>query len=135
LARLTNKKIRWFSLPNDPDNTRLQIQHLKNGELQRVEAETTKWIGRNVQDQFAAEMEFNPTSQARKVRAAALVDWEGFYDADGKKLPCNKANIALFLDEDPILGDGEKRMSEWIDDFRKELADEMKPQEEIADPN
>ena len=30
---------------------------------------------------------------------------------------------------------GEKRLSEWIDEFRKQLADSMKPQEEEAEGN
>lgn len=137
MARLSAKITKTFKIPNDPDGTALTIYHLKPGEIQKLEAETSKWIGESVNDQFVSKLEYQPTVQLRKLRMAALVGWKGFYDADDIEAECNARNKELFLNEDPILGEGEdeKPLSLWIDQFRKELADSLRPQEEEAEKN
>lgn len=132
MARLTSKKIVWFDIPGDEDNARVQIVHLKPGELQDIKAETTRWVGKSQDSEFVTELEMKPEEQLRRVRIAAIVGWENFYDADGKMLSCNKENKELFLYNDPVIGEPQKPFSEWIDEFRQELAKEMRPQEEQA---
>ena len=137
MARLSAKIQDKFPIPGDEDGASLTIYHLKPGEIQKIEAETSKWIGKSVNDQFQSELEYQPTVQLRKLRLAALIGWRGFYDADGVEIECNARNKELFLNEDPVLGEGDdaKPLSLWIDQFRKELADRMKPQEEEAEKN
>lgn len=139
MAKLTTKVVRWFPIPNDPDNARLQIVHLKPGEIQRIEADTTEWTGKSDAgtEEFAVGMKFNPTDQARRLRLSAVVGWEGFFGVKDEQLDFSRKNLNLFLDEDPMLGgeDNEMKLSEWIDKFRKVLIDEMKPKTEEALPN
>lgn len=137
MARLSAKVQKSFKIPGDPDGASLTIYHLKPGEIQKIESETSKWIGKSVNDQFQSELEYQPTIQLRKLRLAALVGWKGFFDADGIEVDCNPRNKELFLNEDPLLGEGEeeKPLSLWIDQFRKELADSLKPQEEESEKN
>jgi len=137
LAKLTAKVIKNFPIPGDPDNAELRIQHLKPGEVAAIEAETSKWVGKSQGDDFASELQYDPTTQMRKLRTAAVVGWKGFYGLSGEELDCNNGNKMEFLKEDPMLGEGEdaKKLSDWIDQFRKELADSLKPQEAQAEGN
>lgn len=137
MARLSAKIEVWKKIPGDPDGAELKILHLKPGEVQKIEAETSHWVGKAVDDNFASELHYKPTVQFRKLRMAALVGWRGFYGVDGEPLECTAKFKELYLDEDPVLGEGEdaKKLSEWIDQFRKELADSLKPQEEQLEGN
>ena len=136
MAKLTAKIEKWFKIPGDEDGPELKISYLKPGEIQRIEADTSRWIGRATKDDdFTSELEYNPHSQLRKLRNASVVGWKGFYGSDGEQLECTTKNKELFLDEDPEMGDEKKRLSEWIDTFRKSLADSLKPQEEEAEGN
>ena len=133
MARLTAKVEKFFKIPGDEDGAELKILHLKPGEVNRIEADTSRWIGKASGDDFVSELEYDPHGQLRRLRLAAVVGWKNFYGEDGEHLDCNAKNKELFMKEDPLLG--EKRLSEWIDDFRKQLADSLKPQEEEAEGN
>lgn len=139
MARLTATVVRTFPIPGDSDGAALKIQHLKAGEIQKVEAETSHWETRSINDKFESYIHSQPQILLRKLRTAALVGWKGFFDADGNELLSDSRNIGRnrerLLDDDPVLGEGDdaKPLTEWIDDFRKELADELK--EGQADPN
>ena len=133
MAKLSAKVEKWFKIPGDEDGAELKILHLKPGEVQRIEADTSRWVGKSAGEDFVSELEYDPYGQLRRLRLAAVVGWKGFYGEDGEQLDCNAKNKELFMKEDPLLG--EKRLSEWIDDFRKQLADSLKPQEEEAEGN
>jgi hypothetical protein len=133
--RLTTKTERWFDIPGDPDGAKIKILHLKPGEVQKIEAETSQWNGKFVGDQFSSELQYSPQRQLRQLRMAALVDWKGFFDEHDQTLPCTPKNKNLYFDEDPILSEDEKRFSELIDEFRIALADSLKPQEAQAEGN
>ena len=140
MPKLTSKIKKWFDIPGDEDGAKVQILHLKKGEVQRIEAETSRWLGKSVNDDFVSELEYNPQKQLRKLRIAALIDWKEFYGLDGNPLDCNLKNKELYFTEDPDLGiDPESGdplpLSVWIDKFRADLADEIKPQEEEAEKN
>lgn len=137
MARLSSKIEIWKSIPGDPDGAGLKILHLKPGEIHKIESETSHWVGKSVDESFASELHYKPIIQLRKLRMAALTGWRGFYGVDGESLECTTKFKELYLDEDPVLGEGDdaKKLSEWIDQFRKEIADSLKPQEEQAEGN
>ena len=137
MAKLTAKHSEWKKIPGDPDGAELKILHLKPGEVQRIQAETSSWVGRAVNDQFENELHYKPITQARKFRMASLIGWKGFYGENGEQLECNAKNKDLWLDEDPVLGEGAeaKPLSAWIDQFRNEIAAELAPQEEQLEKN
>lgn len=138
MPKLTAKLERNFKIPNDHDNASIKIKHLKPGELQKIEADWTDWTGKqDKDDSFATELKFNPTMQLRAVRIASVVGWSGFKGYDDEVLECNKKNVALYLDEDPVLGDEEegKTFSMWIDEFRKVLIDEVASKKEASEKN
>ena len=133
MAKLTGKTERFFKIPGDEDGAEIKILHLKPGEIQRIEADTSRWVGKSSGEDFSSELEYNPYEQLRRLRLAAVVGWKNFFGLDGEHLDCTPKNKELYLKEDPMLG--EKRLSEWIDEFRKELADSLKPQEEESEGN
>lgn len=138
MPKLTTAVIRNFQIPNDPDKASLKIKHLKPGEIQKIEAEFIDWVGKaSSNDSFVTEMKLNPTMQARAIRIASIVGWKGFRGLQDEVLECDRANINLYLDEDPILGEGEeaKTFSAWVDHFRKILADEDKEKQEVVEKN
>lgn len=133
MPKLTSVITRTFPIPGDPDKAELKIKHLKPGEIQKIESEFTDWVGKaNGEDSFTTELKFNPTLQQRAVRAASVVGWRGFRGFDDEVIECNRKNINLYLDEDPVLGDGDKTFSMWIDTFRKALTDEIVGEDEAA---
>ena len=138
MPKLTAKKSRTFLFPGCPDKSSITIKHLKAGEIQKIEADFTEWMGKpGKDDAFTTELKFNPTMQMRAVRIASVEGWKGFRGLDDEILECNKANLNLYLDEDPEIGEGDKAkpFSQWIDEFRKILADEATESKEVAEKN
>ena len=135
MARLTSKKTVWYPIPGDEDNAEIQILHLKPGDLQDIESETSRWLGKSVDKEFVTELELNPTLQMRRIRQISVVGWKGMFDENGDKMDCTQENVLKYLKADPFLGEPRKRFSEWIDEFRKSLAAEMEPQEAQAEGN
>lgn len=139
MARLTAKKEEWFSIPGDEDKAKVKIQHLTPGDLQKISANTSRWVGKqDAKSEFQSELEYQPLEQLKLTRATAIVDWENFFDADGNKLKCTRKNVELYLDHDPELGKGKdgksKLFSEWIDEFRESIGKEVAP-EEVLEKN
>lgn len=135
MAKLTSKLERWFKIPGDPDGAEVKILHLKAGEIQKIEAETSQWNGKFIGEQFSSELQYSPQRQLRQLRMAAIVDWKGFYDEHGQVLTCSPKSKNAYLDEDPILGDADENFTTLIDKFRIALADSLKPQEAQAEGN
>lgn len=138
MPKLTAKRTKTFLFPGCPDKSSVTIKHLKPGEVQKIEADFTEWTGKaNKDDTFTTELRFNPTMQARAVRIACIEGWKGFRGLNDEVLPCDKASLNLYFDEDPEMGEGEdaKPFSAWIDKFRKELADEVNGAKEAEEKN
>lgn len=138
MARLTAKRELYFPIPGDEDKAQLKIQHLTPGDLQKINSDTSRWLGKRENEEFVSEMEYAPMEQLRRIRLAAVVDWSGFFDENGNALKCTQANKERYLNYDPDLGKDEKGaakpFSEWIDQFREELAKTVAPKEELEKP-
>ena len=138
MPKLTAVVIRNFEIPGDADGASIKIKHLKPGEIQKIEADFIDWIGKaSSDDSFVTEMKLNPTMQARAIRTASVVGWKGFKGLQDEVLECNRTNVSLYLDEDPLLGDGDdaKTFTAWIDHFRKILIDEEAAKQEKVEKN
>ena len=106
--------------------------------MQRISSNTSRWVGKTSKgdpEKFDSELEYDPLEQIRRERIEAVTGWRNFLDAEGQQMKCNSANKSAWLDFDPELGKDEtgkaKRLSEWIDQFRKNLADETPSTEEL----
>ena len=136
MARLTAKVEQWFEVPGDADNAKLKIAHLYPGDLEKIEAETSRWMGRKGEGtDFVTELQYNPQMKYRKIRLACVTDWDGFYDEYGNKLKFSKKSLELYLDADPKIGvvpdsNAGKPISEWIDDFLVELSGTVASEED-----
>ena len=135
MARLSARKEMWAEIPGDTDKAKVKIIHLTPGEIQQISNDTSRWVGKRVDKEMESELEYSPLEQMKKTRIAAVVDWDGFYDAEGNKMKCNRKNVEEYLNYDPELGvdeDGKALpFSEWIDKFRDELAKTVAPKEEL----
>lgn len=135
MARLSAKKEMWFEIPGDEDKAKVKILHLTPGDIQKISNDTSRWVGKRVNDEFESELEYSPLEQMQKTRIAAVLDWDNFYDADGNKLKCNTKNLELYLNHDPKLGideDGNALpFSSWIDKFRKKISEGVSSKEEL----
>lgn len=133
MPKLTLKTERWFDLPGAPGE-KIKVVHLRPGQTQKIEADASTWLGKfDDSGKLEQVLEQKPTQLLRKLRAASIIDWKGFYDENGNSLPCTNENKERFLDDDPELE--ETSLSEFIDKCRKALSDELKPQEEEAEGN
>lgn len=138
MARLSVVKEQWFNIPGDEDKARLKIKHLTPGDLHRIGSNTSRWVGKSSKkdpDKFDSELEYDPLAQLRQERLDSIVGWENFFDAEGQQMKCNPANKAVWLDNDPVLGADDlgnpKALSEWIDLFRKALAEDAVSPEKL----
>lgn len=135
MARLSAVKEQWFSIPGDEDKATLKIRHLTPGDIQKINNDTSRWLGKHENNEFVSELEYAPMEQLRRMRVAAVIDWTGFFDENGNSLKCSQANKERYLNFDPELGKDEdgkpKAFSEWVDKFREELAEEVAPKEEL----
>jgi hypothetical protein len=96
--RISKPKERWFEVPEDPDEARIKIKHLSPGErqdifdkvfLQEIEYETGE------QGKMIPKMKqvTDRKTDREETLVKAVVDWEYFYDENGKPLECNVENI------------------------------------------
>lgn len=138
MARLSAKKEAWYSITGDEDKAAVKIQHLTPGEVQKINNETSRWLGKRENEEFVSELEYAPMEQMRRLRLASIIDWSGFYDENGNTLKCTTANKERYLSFDPELGsnkDGKPQaFSAWIDQFREEIAETVAPKEELEKP-
>lgn len=125
MARISARRENWFSITGDEDKAKLKIIHLTPGDLQKINNDTSRWVGKRENEEFISELEYAPLEQMRRTRIAAVIDWDGFYDENGNTLKCTTANKERYLNFDPELGideDGKPKLfSEWIDLFREEI--------------
>ena len=104
MPRITAEKKVWFDLPDDPDNGRVELRYLKDGDVQEVlnsvnvtetvfnkEAKSTLTRLRQIESPAIAQA------------AAAIVDWENHLDENGQQLKCTPENVRRFLQEDGYL--------------------------------
>lgn len=124
----------WFDYPDDPLGGRVLIRHLKSGEVARIENETTEVRSVFNQETNQPETIVIHRAMQEKLAAAAVKDWEKFFDgkpvkghANGKPLPCNEKNIILFCKEDGFLN--------FVFDSRKKLAEHVQARREESEKN
>ena len=93
--RIFKERTEWFDIPNDPDNGRLKIKYLNQGEQHRLVADC---VDRSISVNEKTNVSENrmDTDEVRLVETAVdtrIVDWKNIIDDEtGKKLECNKIN-------------------------------------------
>jgi len=125
MIKLTAKKKKWFEFPQDPSGeAKVEILHLKHGDIRRIEAEVNQVVGKVVDDEIVTEIRPNGRLRPLKILWACVTGLEGFEDVDGKPLACTKENIAK-IDND----------FDWfydqVEKFRAELAKEAEDEGEL----
>ena len=129
--RLTLKKTKRFTLPNDPDNSYIEIEHLKQNGVNEIKESTTstKLIDGSL------EIEVDGYSQKTKLAKACLTDWGGLFDESDRPLKFTPQNVAKSAEFMIVVGDEKKSFYEWIDDCRVELAEEVEEESKVAEGN
>jgi len=129
MLRLTAKQTQWYEIPQDPSGeTRVEILHLKPGDLSDIEAQANQVVGKQKNDKFETEVNFNYTARSRALIKKCIIGWEGFLNEKGKPLKCTDNNKLKVLREyDWFL--------EQIEEFRTDLADKASVDEEEAEKN
>ena len=97
--RIAKPKERWFPCDGDPDGGKVLIRHLPPGERQDIFDETMpqkieyeKDDDGNLEPKFSVEQD--RTADRELTLKACIVNWEKFYEEDGKTLmECNEKNI------------------------------------------
>lgn len=92
--RIFKERTEWFDIPDDPDNGRLKIKYLNEGEQQRFVAKCRKLSFIFNETTKTSEGHMVPEETMLKEDGVDLriVDWKNVYDENGKPLECNKAN-------------------------------------------
>lgn len=130
MLKLTTKRTKWFVVPQDQSGeTKVEILHLKPGEVADIEAKSNQIIGRQIGDQdFLTEIGFNPNDRAKKIVTRSVIDWKGFVGTNGKELKCNDiTKMEVMKEFDWFAG--------FVEDCRKTLADEVAEELEGAEKN
>lgn len=124
MLKLTAKKTKWFVFPQDPSGeAKVEILHLKSGDLMEIEEEVTRVVGRQSKDGMVTEFESKPSLRIKKIVDRAVVGLEGFEDENGKPMKCTYENKCKLLGEFDFF-------FEQVEKFRAELAEEVGSEEE-----
>ena len=99
--RIQKTNERWFDVPNDPDKARLKIKHLSPGETQdifdKVFVQDIKYKKVKKGKDQVFEPEFSQKTDKKLDREMTLkmtvVDWQNFFDQDGKDLKFSAENV------------------------------------------
>jgi hypothetical protein len=101
---------------------------LKPGDVAEIEGKVNQVTGKQVDDDFLTEIDFNLHQRAKAFVVRAIVDWEGFQGVNEKPLPCNDQNKLKVLKEF-------QWFSGAVEEFRKELAEEIEAEAEELEKN
>lgn len=127
MPKLTTEKTMWFDVPDDPLCGRVEIKHLKNGEIQTILAHNNKtetiFNGNKRPKLVTVQVDAPVIVQA----AAAVVGWENHLDENDKPLDCTPENARAFLKEDGYLA--------FISDCRDKLAEIVAEEKKADDLN
>lgn len=128
--RITKTTERWFDVPNDPDKARIKIKHLLPGEVSDIFDEVfVQNINYTKNKDGSFEPAFSQVTDKKKDRELTLtqvvVDWENFFDKDGKPLKCDTENVLRAARE--IEGFSEL-VTELRDELSKIIKEERKDQ-------
>ena len=122
--RISKSVERWFPVPDDKDKARVKVKHLRPGEIQDI-----------IDEVMVQEIEYQQPEEGKvgksvlrqkndrrkdreKTMLASVIDWEKFYDRDGKILECNPDNVLRAVREI----DG---FTEFVAKCREQLAEDI----------
>ncbi len=129
MLKLTAEKKQWFPVPQDEaGETRIQIRHLKPGEVSDIEAKANQVKGKSDGEDFNTEIEYNLSRRAKLFVSKSVVDWEGFVGLKDKALPCTEANKMKVLKEFDWF-------AAFIEDCRAEMAEDLAEKAEEVEKN
>jgi len=131
--RLTTERSVWRDIPDDPDNARVEIRHIKPGEQQDIEDNIELYRAVLRPDATGAlqrEVTINPAKGDARYAflCAAIKNWENFLDAAGIPLACTDENKILMARERKDLG-------QLVGTFRTELAAVVSAEQEAERKN
>jgi len=128
MPRIATAKKVWFDLPGDPDNGRVELRHLKDGDVQetlnRINVTESVYQGKG---KPAMTRVRQTESAAIALAAAAITDWENHLDENGNTLACDADNVRRFLKEDGYLS--------AITKLSAELSEMVNAEKEAAEKN
>jgi len=126
MARLTKQVDKWFDVPNDPDNAKIKIKHLKPGEVEAIEQEANPVVLRPDGGKFSTEITIQVAKKSALLINAAVLDWEGFYNTKGNKIQCNSENKKKAAKEFSWLANF---VAECVENLRIEVEGELEEAE------
>jgi hypothetical protein len=129
--RLTEKKLKRFDVPNDPDKAWVSIELLKDGVLRDIKAKytTTKVVDGEM------EIEFDSHNENKDMAKACLKDWGNMFDENDRPLKFTALNVSKCGDFTLKIGEEKKSFFAWIFDCHEELAEEVAAELEVAEGN
>lgn len=90
--RLLQKMSTWVDLPDDTDGARMKVCNLSHEERANIAQKSTEIIPREYLGRVVPIPAVNGLRHNQLVAVAAVEDWEGFLDADGKEMECSTEN-------------------------------------------
>ena len=132
--KLQKTKKAWFELPDDPDKTAFEINHLRAGEVSEITEAANSRRFEFREDKESGDLkpvpifESNGNSERELTIIAAISDWKNVFDADGNELDCTDENKKRVCRE---LGDKDfTAFFLFIQDCRKKLDVEIQKESE-----
>lgn len=129
--RLTTEITKRFNVMDDPDNSWVEIKHLKADVLADIKAKytTTKAVD------GVMEFTFDSHGEKKEIAKACLVAWGAFFDESGRPLKFNPLNVAKAGEFTLNVGDEKTSFFNWIFGCHAELAEEVAEESEVASGN
>jgi hypothetical protein len=117
----------WFEHP-DHEESRICIRVLSSADLEKINKKTVK-----VKAEYRRGQRFEVEKIDEKKRneltwTYCIVDWEGIYDEDGKKIECTDANKVLLMQNAPTF-------TSWVADSLEALNEDGAQRLESAEKN
>lgn len=128
MARITKIHKRWFPVPDDDEGAEVLVMHLKDGEVENINAEALRVVGVHDGEAMETEVDFKWDRRRESVILKCIVDWKGFFKTNKKPLPCNLAGKKKALKEFGW-------MEAFIDQCRATLKEEVLELEKAAAKN
>lgn len=117
----------WFDFPNDPGKGRVQVRVCAGEDLERITKETTHpKVEYKKHQRF--EYEKVDDNQQEKLWDFCIVDWENFFDAKKKPVPCDIKNKVKLMKGSVIF-------ATFIGDCLEQITNDIQIQKEVAEKN
>ncbi len=117
----------WFDCPNDTDHGKILVRYLKDGDKQELYQEAAKIHVTYIDGKPQTTISTDQIKDRELTVCRSVVDWQNFFDDQGKPMPCTDENKKRFSREDGFMA--------FLAECRRKLEEQVEAEKRAEEKN